>query len=198
MRDMAETGLSPENCELWFERAVLVSLAIFVVVFVVRVIVLPGFSEIILLTRYDPQLHFLLAVSNYYSHLTRHQRAASLPQHTQARSADSFPLQRVYLLPPPKSSDPNAKPGAEGPNDQEFVYAPLPLSSLSPEAARDLRATATTAWISHSAPDHKSHLHSHRHRHHSSSSSSGKISLPISPGEGLLPAYGAEESKSSL
>ena len=146
------------------------------------------------------QLHFLLVISYYYTHLTRHQRITCLPQHTPTRNADNFPLQRVYLLPPPfpSSSDPSAKPGLDGSRDQEFVYAPVSLSSLSPEDARDLRATATTAWISHSVPDHKPHSHLHRHRHHSSSGSMGKISLPITPDEGLLPAYGTEESKSSL
>lgn len=37
MRDLAEIGLSPENCEQWFERAVLVFLAVMFIIIVLRV-----------------------------------------------------------------------------------------------------------------------------------------------------------------
>lgn len=37
MRDLVEMGLNLENCELWFERAVLMGVAIMVVLVVVRV-----------------------------------------------------------------------------------------------------------------------------------------------------------------
>ena len=37
MRDLAEMGLNLENCELWFERAVLAFMMIMVVLIVVRV-----------------------------------------------------------------------------------------------------------------------------------------------------------------
>jgi hypothetical protein len=37
MRDLAEIGLSPENCEQWFERAVVVFVGIMFIIIVVRV-----------------------------------------------------------------------------------------------------------------------------------------------------------------
>ena len=37
MRDLAEVGLSPENCEQWFERAVMVFVGVMFVIIVVRV-----------------------------------------------------------------------------------------------------------------------------------------------------------------
>ena len=37
MRDLAEMGLSPENCEQWFERAVMVFVGVMFVIIVVRV-----------------------------------------------------------------------------------------------------------------------------------------------------------------
>ena len=37
MRDLAEIGLSPENCEQWFERAVLVFLGVMFIIIVLRV-----------------------------------------------------------------------------------------------------------------------------------------------------------------
>lgn len=80
-------------------------------------------------------------------------------------------------------------------NDSEEVvmYAPLSLSSLPEEMARDLRKNAMETWVT-SGSD-KAGRHSHRHRHHHSRSNevplngSGQISLPILPEEGLLPSY---------
>lgn len=37
MRDLAETGFSPENCEQWFERAVLVFIGIMFIIIILRV-----------------------------------------------------------------------------------------------------------------------------------------------------------------
>jgi hypothetical protein len=37
MRDLAEIGLSPENCEQWFERAVLVFVCVMFIIIVLRV-----------------------------------------------------------------------------------------------------------------------------------------------------------------
>ena len=137
-----------------------------------------------LLTFPNKKLHFLLTVSRYYSHLTRHHRIVYLPQHPSPTNSDSHSLQRIYLLPPAMPSSPPHPTS----NSNPLIYAPVTLSTLSPEAARDLCATATTAWISHTAPDNKQHSHSQRHRYHSSNGSpTGRISLPMSPHEGLLP-----------
>jgi len=154
MRDMVEMGLNIENCELWFTRAVLAFMAFILILSVTR-------------------LHFLMAVSNYYSHLISHR----LPLHT-PKSTDS--VRRIFLLPQSTTSRSSTQQ-----RDDVLVYAPVPLSSLS----HDLRSTATEAWISldqsnSAAPS--PHSHSHRHRHHGSS---GRIALPIRADEGLLSEY---------
>jgi hypothetical protein len=199
MREMAAMGLNLENCELWFERAVLASLVVMVVLVVIRV-------------------HFLIALSNYYSYLSRHKSgAALLPLHMLWRD-DSLQhahahhhQQHVYLLPvsPSSTSSTSSKT-----TDDILIYAPVPLSSMTPQQAQDLRASATEAWISRVGPSSyssssrssssscstsssssiRSHRHGHRHHHHhcSSSGETGLISLPVRPDEGLLPQY--EES----
>jgi hypothetical protein len=154
MHDLVEMGVNIENCEPWFQRAILAFMAFLVVLSVVR-------------------LHFLMAVSHYYSHITAHR----LPLHA-PKSTDPS-VQRIFLLSRSQQHSTN--------QDDVLLYAQVPLSSLSPEAAQDLRSTATEAWISrdsHAAPAF--HNHSHRHRHHGSL---GRINLPIRPNEGLLPAY---------
>jgi len=186
MRDLAEMGLNLENCELWFERAVLAFMMIMVVLIVIR-------------------LHFLIALSNYYSYLSRNQNA-SLPMHMLWRSQftdDSH--QHIYLLPRPSTFHAAGTPKTGDDNDI-LVYAPVPLSSMSPEQAQNLRSTATEAWISCTKPSSassssslqtgRSHRYGHRRHGSSSGGSTGRISLPVRPDEGLLPAY--EDSLRSL
>ncbi|KAE9404854.1 hypothetical protein BT96DRAFT_853366 [Gymnopus androsaceus JB14] len=185
MRDMTELGLSSENCERWFKRATLAFLAIMLIVLVAR-------------------LHFLLAVGIYYSHLSRHhsQRTPASNSNTQlTHTRNSSRSRRVLLLPqsvPGISSFPlSSRTSSEAEravNDSEEIvmYAPLSLSSLPEEMARDLRRNAMETWVT-SAND-KAGRHSHRHRHHaraheSTLNGSGQISLPIDPEEGLLPSY---------
>ncbi|KAG6910129.1 hypothetical protein DXG01_012888 [Tephrocybe rancida] len=198
LQDLMEMGLNLENCERWLERAGLAFVALMFILLVIR-------------------LHFLLAVANLYSQLTRH---ASLYSRSPSRFRfqDSTTLQRIYLLPP---SDEESCPG----DDVELVYAPIPISSIP----KNLRDTATEAWVSCNVPpsadadchsrtprtdlshahscEHQepqqhtrphrhrryshSHSHSHSHRHSRSSSATrtGTIRLPIVPDEGLLPGY---------
>lgn len=179
MRDLSEMGLNLENCELWFERAVLAFMMIMVVITVVR-------------------LHFLIALSNYYSYLSRN-RNDGLPTHTLWRSQsmdDSH--QHIYLLPRPSTFQADITPKSDDDDDSDdvLVYAPVPLSSMSPQQAQNVRMSATRAWISHTQTPtlpslHTTRSHRHGHRRHGSSSrgSTGRISLPVSPDEGLLPPY---------
>jgi len=168
LRDMVEMGLSLENCELWFERAVMASVVIVMVIVVCR-------------------LHLLLVVSRYYTSLIRYQPHGG-HSHSPSNVSDSHYLRRIYLLAPTSSSySPDSKP--DGAND-DVVYAPVSLSSLSPEVARDLRATS--AWISQAPSDGQTQS-AHRHRH--TMGTSGRISLPVSQDEGLLPSYQNVESK---
>ncbi|KAL0950106.1 hypothetical protein HGRIS_010106 [Hohenbuehelia grisea] len=183
MRDMAEMGLNVENCELWFERAVLVAIAGMFILIVIR-------------------LHFLIAVSNFYSHLSRyHQRSCCLPTHchahsqsqshchsprTRSKSQDS--IQRIYLLPrfnplaapsTSRSAVPEALPASSSGNasssshsaDNIIVYAPVALSSLTPLEAQSIKARATEAWVAAEPPQEREREsrgrgHKHRHSHH--------------------------------
>ncbi|KAF9559661.1 hypothetical protein CPC08DRAFT_637541 [Agrocybe pediades] len=167
MRDMLEMGLNLENCEQWLERAVFAGLAFLFVVMVIR-------------------LHFLLAVSNYYSHLARH-------HHYHARS-------------PSCSTNNTSVYGADvenGTGEIELVYAPVPRHTLP----KELQEQATEAWIpslsalasstTRSRHHHRRHHHRHHHGHRRSVSreTTGKIKLDISPDEGLLPSYGDLDNK---
>jgi hypothetical protein len=190
-------GLNLENCELWFERAVLAFMMIMVVLIVIRVCAKPTKLTISSNEFYVPQLHFLIALSNYYSYLSRNQNTG-LPMHMLwcSQSMDDS-HQHIYLLPRSSTFHAAATPKTGDDNDI-LVYAPVPLSSMSPQQAQNLRTTATEAWISRTEPSSassssslqtsRSHRYGHR-RHGSSGGSSGRISLPVRPDEGLLPAY---------
>ncbi|KAF8076696.1 hypothetical protein FPV67DRAFT_1472374 [Lyophyllum atratum] len=188
LQNLTEMGLNLENCERWLERAVLAFVAVMFVIIVIR-------------------LHFLLAVSNLYSQLTRHANLYTRSP-SRFRHQDSTTLQRIYLLP---HADEESRHGS----NVELVYAPIPIGSIS----KDLRETATEAWVSHNTPSadvechsrtrsesshgaceqqehqrphrHRRHSHSYSHRHSRSSSATrtGTIRLPVLPDEGLMPAY---------
>ncbi|KAF6761933.1 hypothetical protein DFP72DRAFT_877499 [Ephemerocybe angulata] len=163
MRDMLEMGLSIENCELWLERAVLASLAVLFIVLAVR-------------------LHFLLALSNYYSHLIRYHRpgsskslslsscgsSSSSSSHSSHSSISSSSApQRIYLLPGPPPQK-----GVDGHPTIDVVYAPVPIDSLPLE----MQVQAVEAWVQRSPASSHSHSHSREdvvsptHSHSSSSS----------------------------
>jgi len=153
-------GFNLENCEVWFERAVIGVLTLAAVVITVRI-------------------HFVITISNYYSHLSRSRPSSTSTAYTALRPMSSDPLHRIYLLPtPPASSSPRSASGTP----EVYVYSPVPLSSLSEEQAREMQAAE--AWISHTEPSPRSsHRPTHGRRH------SGRISLPIRSDEGLLPKY---------
>jgi len=174
MRDMLEMGLNLENCERWLERAVFVVLAVLFVVMVVR-------------------LHFLFAISNYYSQLTR--RGSSAP----SISTPSHAMRRIFLLPKDSADLSDLERGI----DLDLVYAPVSRHSLP----KELQDQATEAWVSRTNPasqnspnsssEHRNHHHQCRHhRRHSSryrsgspSLQTGTIKLDVSPDEGLFPDH---------
>ncbi|KAG6330351.1 hypothetical protein ID866_8738 [Astraeus odoratus] len=126
LRDAVDLGLSAENCEQWFERGVMVFMAVLLFVIVVR-------------------LHFIFALSRYYTYLMRGSKSAydvdlSVPPESQHR--DDVVLQRVYLLPDESglSKDPNS---VDAP-----LYAPVPLVQVSSLVAQQLRADAEEVWVS--------------------------------------------------
>jgi len=217
MRDMLEIGLSVENCELWLERAVFAGLAITFVIMVIRVSFLTSSFLFVPLLTPPFQLHFLLAVSNYYSHLARHHHqhqrspscssaspSCSTSSHSLAAST-SHSMQRIFVLPSKNNHN-----NLDLENGVELIYAPVPRHTLS----KDLQEQATEAWISTPSPsssssspssgsradgvDHRHHHHRQHHHHRHSSSrrhrsssreTTGLIRLDIAPDEGLLPQY---------
>ncbi|PCH41529.1 hypothetical protein WOLCODRAFT_70664 [Wolfiporia cocos MD-104 SS10] len=160
MRDMVEMGLNLENCELWFERAV---------------VALAGVTFILIVIR----LHTLIALSRHYRHLLREASVASKMQ-MGLRPLNTDSLHRIYLLPTPTSPPStsfnfNSLDGtmhARSNSDNIVVYAPVPVGGMSEQDARKMNATE--AWIpcraSADAPRAHSHRHSrsasaHSHRH---------------------------------
>ncbi|EMD40871.1 hypothetical protein CERSUDRAFT_111451 [Gelatoporia subvermispora B] len=165
MRDMTEMGLSLENCEPWFERAILAVVGVQLILIVLR-------------------LHVLITLSKYYKCITRDASVARPSIGLRQIKTDS--LQRIYLLPTPTSpSSSSTRFGPGSPNARPesafVVYAPVPVGGMTEKDARKMHATE--AWIStrvEGAPAHKhSHSHSHSHsrahpsRHSPSRSASG-------------------------
>jgi len=125
------------------------------------------------------QVHFVISISNYYSHLSRSRSSSTSTTYTALRPMGSDSLHRIFLLPTPTAS--SSSRSANG-TSEVYVYSPVPLSSLSEEQAREMQAAE--AWISHTEPSSRSsHRPTHRHHH------SGRISLPVRSDEGLLPKY---------
>lgn len=144
---------------------------------------------------FSQQLHFVIALSKYYSQLRREKSYGSV----NGGAMKDHSLQRIYLLPTPTSStfppinynhqshhtsdrkNTNDCYYHDEPSNDVLVYAPIPLSRLSMEAAQDIQATE--AWISpvplpnrgHGHRHHKHHSHAHsgsrQHRHKASTSS---------------------------
>ncbi|KAI0698522.1 hypothetical protein C8T65DRAFT_10769 [Cerioporus squamosus] len=180
MRDMGEMGLSLENCEQWFERAVVAVLGIMFILIVVR-------------------LHIVIALSQYYTHISRDFIASARAHILGLRTIKTdVPLQRVYLMPTPTSPCGPASDGRShhlSTRSDVAVYATIPIGGMTVEEARNMHATE--AWIpttsgaagspkthrhshshshSHSHAHAHSHSHSHSHRHHPSRSSSSSSS----------------------
>jgi len=159
MRDLAEIGLSPESCEQWFERAVVVFVGVMFIIIVVR-------------------LHLVIVVSNYYQQLSRISK--DLP----SRGHKDNALQRIYLLPTSGNSVPRTRtdPFDTRLEPTTLVYAPIALGDLSEHDVKGLNVRE--AWV-HTNPPHSPRQHRRSHsrgqRH-----STGRIVLPIQPDEGLL------------
>jgi len=171
MRDMTEMGLNLENCEPWFDRAVLV---------------LVGAQFILIVIR----LHIVIALSKYYRYLTRDAfTGGRAPMGMRPIKTDS--MQRIYLLPTPTSPPSSSRqfnfnvPHAQ-PDAGVVVYAPVPVGGMSEKDARKMHATE--AWISsrgevtpahkHSHSHSHAHSHSHSHSHSSRHSASRSLSSP--------------------
>ncbi|KAH9918179.1 uncharacterized protein BXZ73DRAFT_92247 [Epithele typhae] len=157
MRDMGDMGLSLENCEHWFERAVVALLGIMFILIVIR-------------------LHIVIALSQYYSHVSRELLARARALGLRAIKTE-VPMQRIYLVPTPSTPSFDGRShhessSSQGPGQQPdvTVYATVPIGGMSEAEARRI---ATEAWVGprphHGHRHSHSHsTHSHTHRHHPS------------------------------
>jgi len=189
MRYMQEMGLNLENCERWLERVVFGILAVLFVVMIIR-------------------LHFLLAVSFYYSHLTKHYHRGPASS-ASLNSLPSYAMQRIFLL-PKNITDPG---DLEHDVELDVLYAPVSRHSVPKELQDQAieawvpRGTATSQSSSHTSStitsEFRNHYHQRRHhRHHSSryrsgspSLQTGTIKLELIPDEGLFPGYVNRDQK---
>jgi len=137
MRDLAEIGLSPENCEQWFERAVSVFVGVMFIIIVLR-------------------LHLVIVVANYYKQVSR------ISRDSPSRSHKDGALQRIYLLP---THAHRTDPLESRTEPTALVYAPIPLGDLSEQEVQGL--DVQEAWVhTHSHPPRqhrREHPRGHRH-----------------------------------
>jgi len=161
IRDLADMGFNLENCEVWFERAVIGLMTLSAVVIIIRV-------------------HFVISISNYYSQLSRSRSSSTSTTYTALRPMSTDSLHRIYLLPTPAASA--SSRSADG-APEVYVYSPVPFSSLSEEQAREMQAAE--AWISHTEPSSSRSSHRPTHRHHHS----GRVSVSVRSDAGLPPKY---------
>jgi len=125
LRSVANSGLNFENCELWFENAVVVFTCVMLVTLVMRV-------------------QFTFTLSNFYTRLLRKQRLEPF---------DSAP-RRILLLPPSADiplfpSHHHASGNNTSSSQPVLVYAPVRQTF---ETAHELGATE--AWVSNRRHGH--------------------------------------------
>jgi len=168
LRDLAEAGLNVENCEEWFEHAVLGFVGVTAILLVVR-------------------LQFFFTVSSFYKQLMRQSMYGAIELNGADPDFDTSSglPQRVFLLPArhPRNAllasgmEAEAAKASKRTTTTPLIYAPVPLESLSEAEAQQLKANE--AWVSRTAaaahqtagnhfyrsPYHSSHLRSHRQQH---------------------------------
>ncbi|RPD67326.1 hypothetical protein L226DRAFT_133155 [Lentinus tigrinus ALCF2SS1-7] len=194
MRDMGEIGMSLENCEQWFERAVVAVLGIMFILIVVR-------------------LHIVIALSQYYTHISRDLLASAKAHILGLRTIKTdVPLQRVYLMPTPTSPSTPLSDGRShhfsSTRSDVAVYATIPIGGMTEEEARSMHATE--AWITtspgpgspkahrHSHSHSHSHAHAHSHPHSRSHSHSHRYHPSRSSSSSSSSSQSARDEKKSL
>ena len=121
----------------------------------------------------NTQLHIVIALSQYYSYISRELLAGVRTHILGMRTIKTdVPLQRIYLMPTPTSPSGSSLDGRSHPfptsGDDVTVYATEPIGGMSEEDARKM--FATPAWIAASPVSSttstlRSHRHSHSHSH---------------------------------
>ncbi|QRW01755.1 hypothetical protein RhiLY_00752 [Ceratobasidium sp. AG-Ba] len=165
MRNLADTGLNIDNCEVYFERGVVGIVAVMSVLLICR-------------------MQFTLLVTDYYSQLLR---TGSGADYDELSGDESGGQQKIYLLP---SRDTQSKDGPliYAPLPRLSLADARQMRATEAYVSRPSRHSHSNSLPHHHS--HSSHSHSHSHRRAeslSSSSRQGGIALPIRQGEGLVP-----------
>ena len=111
------------------------------------------------------QLHIGIALSQYYSHISRELLASARARFLGLRAIKTdVPMQRIYLMPTPStpSFEGRSHHFSTSRSSNVTVYATVPIGDLSEEEAR--RMHATEAWVpsgASSASSPRAHRHTH-------------------------------------
>ncbi|KLO19924.1 hypothetical protein SCHPADRAFT_935038 [Schizopora paradoxa] len=153
--DLNDIGINPENCELMFERGVVVFVGLVAILLVVR-------------------LQFILSITNFHKQVLRERMyghdltsdlSLNIPgtaPYTDVIPIDNVAPRRIYLLGSRTKTDPaslnasssragNALGNAHKQSVMQnglgdaLVYAPVPIESLSAEEAEELASSG--AWV---------------------------------------------------
>jgi len=166
MRNLADTGLNIDNCDVYFERGVVGIVAVMSVLLICR-------------------MQFTLLVTDYYSQLLRMGSGSDYDELSGDESSSG--RQRIFLLPSRDTQSKDA-PLIYAPLPRLSIADARQMHATEAYVSRPSRHSH-----SHSLPhnhSHSSHSHSHSHRRAESlslSSRHGGIALPIRQGEGLVP-----------
>lgn len=159
MRNLMDTGLTIENCDMYFERGV------------VGVV---GIMSVLLICR----MQFTLLVTDYYSQLLRTGSA----EYDEFSGGEEANGQRIFLL--PSRDTPKDQPLIYAPLPRLSLAEARQMHATEAYVSRPSRHAHSNS-LPHSGS--RSHSHSHRRAESLSASRHGGIALPIRPGEGLIP-----------
>jgi len=183
--DLNDIGINPENCELMFERGVVVFVGLVAIILVVR-------------------LQFILSITNFHKQIHRQRMYGqdlnsdlSLNVPGSVPYSDVIPIddvapRRIYLLATRTRTDSissNASPSnagtIAGDKNKErliqtglgdaLVYAPVPIESLSADEARELASSG--AWVASPQSSTFPDMHLPHRRHNRSQSRSSTLAM---------------------
>ncbi|CAE6514884.1 unnamed protein product [Rhizoctonia solani] len=165
MRNLIDTGLTIENCDIYFERGV---------------VGIVGVMSVLLICR----MQFTLLVTDYYSQLVRTGPSADYEEFSGGEESTG---QRIFLL-PSRDAQSKGQPLIYAPLPRLSLAEARQMHATEAYVSRPSRHSHSNS-LPH--PNSRSHAHSHRRAESLSASrhgnGNGGIALPIRPGEGLIP-----------
>jgi len=162
MRNLGDTGLNIENCEVYFERGVVGIVAAMSILLICR-------------------MQFTLLVTDYYSQLLR-----TDSDYDELSGDESSTGQRIFLLPSRDTQSKDA-PLIYAPLPRLSLAEARQMHATEAYVSRPSRHSHSNSLPHSHSHSHSSHSHSHRRAESLASSRHGGIALPVRPGEGLVP-----------